>query len=398
MGDTGPLNGLGPGGGGFSVLSVLPSYQIQNPLQVIDIDRVNVFAGLRGDISSSWSYDAYVGYSYSDGSYEQDNWLQGEVDASLDAELDGQGNLVCSAAALAEFPNCVAGDLFTTDALINGILPQDYLDFIGKRTIGRTEYQSVQFAGYVTGPVWELPAGELQTVFGYEFREERIDDVPDEEFQKDNLWGRTSSGVTYGKDQVNEFFMEAEIPLWQDAALADEFTINASWRYTEYDSYGGDDTYRIAANWQVRPQFRLRGTVGTSFRAPDLFEQFLANQTGFSSFFNDPCIDYGTNFDPGTNVYDNCASQGLAPDFGTQGGPSVRSIVGGNPELEAETSDSWTAGFIYHARVFRCVRRSELVRHRAREHGRRSVGRLHPQHLLQLAGAHEPVLSAGRSA
>ncbi len=346
MGNFGPLPDDPTVGRGFTVLSVLPSYQLQDPTQIVDIDRFNTFVGLRGDITSDWSYDAYIGYSYSDGTYAQDNWLQAEVDASLDGEFDSNGNLVCSAAALAEFPDCVAGNLFTEDALLRGILPQDYLDFIGKRTIGTTEYTSYQAVGYVTGPVWELPAGELQTVFGYEFRNEKIDDVPDEEFQKDNLWGRTSSGFTGGDDQVNEFFVEAEIPLWQDAALADEFTVNASWRYTDYKSYGGDSTYRIAANWQIRPAVRIRATQGTSFRAPDLFEQFLANETGFSNFFNDPCIDYGTNFDPGTNVYQNCASQGLAEDFGTEGGPSIRSVVGGNEELEAETSKSWTAGVI----------------------------------------------------
>ena len=333
---------------GGNARAVLPSYGLQNPIQEVDIDRVNTFVGLRGDITSDWTYDAYVGYSFSEGTYEQDTWLQGQVDASLSAELDGGGNLVCTAAGLAEYPDCVAGALFTEDALLRGILPQNYLDFIGKRTMGTTQYQSVQFAGYVTGPVYELPAGELQVVLGYEVREESIDDVSDIEFQNDNLWGRTSSGVTYGKDTVNEFFVEAEIPLWTDAALADEFTINGSWRFTDYDSYGSDDTYRIAANWQIRPAVRVRGTFGTSFRAPDLFEQFLDNETGFADpFVFDICIDYGTNFEPTSNVYQNCAAQGLAPDFGTTGGvPSIRTVTGGNMDLEAETSQSWSAGII----------------------------------------------------
>ena len=332
---------------GVTALAVLPSYELQNPIQEIDIDRVNTFVGLRGDITSDWTYDAYVGYSFSEGTYEQDNWLQGQVDASLSAELDGGGNLVCTAAALAAYPDCVPGNLFTEDALLRGILPQNYLDFIGKRTLGTTQYQSVQFAGYVTGPVWELPAGDIQMVFGYEVREESIDDVPDEEFQNDNLWGRTSSGITYGKDTVNEFFLEAEIPLWTDSALADEFTINGSWRFTDYDSYGSDDTYRVAANWQIRPAVRVRGTFGTSFRAPDLFEQFLANETGFTAALGrDVCIDYGTNFGPSTNVFQNCASEGLAPNFGTGGTPSIRTVTGGNETLEAETSKSWSAGII----------------------------------------------------
>jgi outer membrane receptor protein involved in Fe transport len=344
MGTSGPLAGFG----GFNVLAVLPSYEIQDPTNIIEIDRTNTFVGLRGDITSNWSYDAYVGHSWSDGSYVQDNWLQGQVDASLDAEFDGNGNLVCSAASLALYPNCVAGNLFTEDALLRGILPQDYLDFISKSTAGSTEYTSVQFAGYVSGPLFELPAGELQGVFGVETRREEIDDVPDIEFQNDNLWGRTSSGITRGDDTVREVFMELEFPLLRDSILAEDLTFNGSWRYTDYDSYGGDDTFRLALSYQVIPSLGFRATKGTSFRAPDLFEQYLANETGFvTALGNDPCIDYGTNFDPGTNVYDNCASQGLAEDFGTTGGtPSIRAVTGGNAELVAETSDSWTAGFV----------------------------------------------------
>lgn len=343
MGTSGPLAGFG----GFPVLSVLPSYELQDPANRIEIDRTNTFVGLKGDLTANWSYDAYLGYSWSDGNYKSDNWLQGQVDASLDAVLDGNGNLVCSAASLAQYPDCVAGNLFTEDALLRGILPQDYLDFISKVTVGDTEYTSTQFAGYVTGPLFELPTGELGSVFGVEVRREKIDDVPDIETQNDNLWGRTSSGITRGDDTVTEAFVEFEVPLLSDRRFAENLTFNGSWRYTDYESYGGDDTYRLALNYQVVPWLRVRGTRGTSFRAPDLFEQFLANQTGFvNALSTDPCIDYGTNFDPGTTVYDNCASLGLPEDFGTQGAPSVRAVTGGNPDLFAETSDSWTAGLI----------------------------------------------------
>ena len=357
MGNFGPLGTTGcdpddpddiPGTCGAGALTIVPSYANQDPTNNIDIERTNTFIGIKGDITETWTYDAYIGHSWSDGSYEQDNYLQGQTDASLDAELDGGGNLVCSAASLVLYPDCIAGDLFTEDALLRGILPADYMDFISKRTIGNTVYESDQFSGYVTGRLFDMPAGEVQAVFGYEWREESINDVPDQEAQDDNLWGRTSSGITKGKDTVNEFFTEIEIPLFQDAALAQELTINASWRYTDYDSYGGDDTYRIGLNWQVSDLLLLRGTTGTSFRAPDLFEQFLANETGFANARgNDVCIDYGLNYDPGTNIYDNCAADGLAPDFpGTGGVPSIRTVTGGNPNLLAETSDSWTAGFI----------------------------------------------------
>lgn len=348
MGVNGPLAGFG----GFGVLSVLPSYELQNPTDTIEIDRTNTFVGIRGDISESWTYDAYVGHSWSDGTYSGENWLQGQVDASLDAVLDVGGNLVCSAASLALYPDCVAGDLFTEDALLRGILPQDYLNFISKNSVGSTKYTSEQFAGYVTGPMFEMPAGEVQSVFGFEVRREEIDDVPDIDSQNDNVWGSSAAGITAGSDVVREFFTEVEFPLLADLPGAEELTLSGSWRYTDYNSYGGDDTYRMALSWQIIPAIRLRATTGTSFRAPDLFEQFLGNETGFQDALGrDPCIDYGTNFGPSTTVYQNCAAQGLAPDFGTGGAPFIRTVTGGNQTLNAETSDSVTYGIILQPEI-----------------------------------------------
>ena len=41
--------------------------------------------------------------------------------------------------------------------------------------------------------------------------------------------------------------------------------------------------------------FSIRGTYGTAFRAPALYELFLANQIGFSGQLGlDPCINYLT--------------------------------------------------------------------------------------------------------
>ncbi|MGH1471144.1 MAG: TonB-dependent receptor domain-containing protein [Cellvibrionaceae bacterium] len=346
---TNPFGILGPLGiaDGDVAVPVLPTYEIMSPTQNIEVERSNTFVGIKGDITSEWTYDAYLGYSNSKGIYEAQRFIEDRFYASLDASLDTNNNLVCN--DLVNFPNCVPVDLFTEAALLNGQLPAEFLDFARKDTKGETTYRQKQLSGYVTGPLFELPAGPLNTVIGIEARESYIDDTPDIEAQFDNIYSFTSSGITTGTDKVKEVFTELEIPILSNLFLAEELLIDGSYRYTDYDSYGSDDTYRVRINWQINETLRLRGTKGTSFRAPALYEQFLANQTGFVSPFGaDPCIDYGTNNNPGDNLYDNCASLGLAPDFGTTGAlPSIRSVTGGNQDLEAETSDSWTAGFIF---------------------------------------------------
>ena len=331
--------------GCFNVRPVLPSYELMSNTSTVKVDRINFFLGLDGDISESWSYSAYAGYSWSNGTYTNPSLLSDRVSASLNATVDASGNLVCADSSI---PGCVPANLFTEDALLRGKLPADVLGFITKELEGETTYKTIQFSGYATGRLFEFPSGEdVMAVLGFEIRNEDIHDVPDIDARNNNLWGFTSSGITTGDDTVKEFFAELEVPLLKQVPLAEEMVFNGSVRWTDYDSYGDDVTYRLALDHQVVPLLRLRGTYGTSFRAPDLFEQFLANQTGFANAFLDPCINYGETYEPDDVVYQNCAAEGLPPDHGEDGAPSILNIIGGNPDLKAETADSWTAGIVF---------------------------------------------------
>ncbi len=86
--------------------------------------------------------------------------------------------------------------------------------------------------------------------------------------------------------------------------------------------------------------------MGTSYRAPALFEQYLGNQTGFLSQLSiDPCIDWGESSND--NIRTNCAAAGIPSDY--SGLPSSSALVisgGGVDNLEAETSDAFTAGIV----------------------------------------------------
>lgn len=340
FGTSGPLAPFG----GFAVQPVLMSWNALNPTNEIDVERANVFVGLKGDLTETWTYDAYIGANRSEGTYKAQRILEDRLLASLDSVVDGSGNLVCRDGS--GIPGCVAANWFTEDALLNGNFSPEYLNFIRKNTVGETEYTGSQISANVGGPIFEGWAGEAQAVFGIEYRSEKINDQPDVEAQRDNIFSTTAAGITQGRDTVKEAFAEFEMPLAKNAPFAEEITLNLAGRYTDYDSYGDDTTTRVQLNWQVNPSVRLRATNGTSFRAPDLFEQFLGDQTGFADGFLDPCVNYGDGTQPGDAIYDNCAALGLPEDFGTNGVPGIRTVTGGNQELQAETSESTTVGFV----------------------------------------------------
>src|SRR3546814_1745772 len=71
--------------------------------------------------------------------------------------------------------------------------------------------------------------------------------------------------------------------------MIERLTLSGAARYThvEATARGGaqdsfsDTTWKVGADWAVTEWLRFRGTWGTSFRAPALFELFLQDQTGF---------------------------------------------------------------------------------------------------------------------
>jgi iron complex outermembrane recepter protein len=129
----------------------------------------------------------------------------------------------------------------------------------------------------------------------------------------------------------------------------ERFDVNLSARYSDYDSYGSDTTWKVGANWQVLPSVTLRFTHGTSFRAPSLYELYLGNQIGYSSQSAiDPCFDLANSTTASQTIRNNCASQGIPNSYNALGGSSATVYsTGGQGKLKAETAVANTFGFVW---------------------------------------------------
>jgi len=90
--------------------------------------------------------------------------------------------------------------------------------------------------------------------------------------------------------------------------------------------------------------------LGTSFRAPGLFEQFLADESSaIRQALIDPCIGWAnalTQGDITQQTATNCAADGIPDDYA--GAPIAANIFqgGGFGVLRPETSENYTAGFV----------------------------------------------------
>jgi outer membrane receptor protein involved in Fe transport len=121
--------------------------------------------------------------------------------------------------------------------------------------------------------------------------------------------------------------------------------------------------YNGSAIWAPVRGFRFRANYGRSVRAPNQVELFSPASQNFAPGFGDPCSSI--NIQSGSsNRAANCAAAGRPGGTDPTNNPSgptnppgpgpydfrydssLEISSGGNPLLEAETSDSWTFGFV----------------------------------------------------
>ena len=326
-----------------------------------DVKYYRGVTGVKGDIThmgwfDRFSYDAYIVYSRSDATYTGDSIYNDRVLAT------STGATACNPAVanLSNF-NCAnlpAGGIpWLSQRVLSGNFTQAEANFLFFKTHGSTQYDQVILESDITGDLLTLPAGPLGSAFGVSYRHDRLSDTPDPNAQIGNLWGQTAAGHTAGTDGVGEAYVELNVPVIKNLPFIENLSADLSGRYSDYNSYGSTTTYKVAGNWTVSPELKFRGSVGTSFRAPALYELYLAHQTSFQSQGNvDPCVNYGTN-GVSPKVAASCAALGLAPTYsgvGANGGGASATIFtgGGIGNLQAETSLAKSVGLIVTPKHF----------------------------------------------
>ncbi|MDT7530526.1 TonB-dependent receptor [Sphingopyxis sp. SE2] len=344
MGD--PLNGEFGGN-----LILRPRVLVKSQAQA-DVDYYRGVLGLRGEIGAAWKWDVHGQHSRSDASYTQDVIYQDAI-ASQSLRTRSCAGTVTAIRGV----ECIDID-FTDPRVLRGDFTAQERAFLTGRETGRTLFEQSSAEALLTGKLLTLPAGPVGVAFGANIRRDEIDDTPGEATLAGNVANFTTSGITAGRTVSKELFGEVELPLLAGVPMIERLTLSAAARYThvEATARGGaqdsfsDTTWKVGADWAVTDWLRFRGTWGTSFRAPALFELFLQDQTGFLGQSDiDPCIQTAARLAAGAisqRIFDNCAADGIAPDYAGGIGPATIVSGGGLGRLEPETSTAKTVSVI----------------------------------------------------
>ncbi len=293
-----------------------------------DVDTIYVSGGFDGEFSVGerdlfWDVTAI---------YAENNAKQTKLNQFNARNLNvGLGDpAVCAAT-----PFCVPINIVGA-----GSLTPEMIDFVTYTGVDTSDQDLTDVSANLSGELFDLPAGSLGFAIGFEHREEDGSFIPDPVVAAGETADVPTSPTTGGYD-VDEFYGEIVVPILKDAPGFDSLTFSAAARVSDSSLFDSETGSKLSINWGPTENLMLRASYSEGFRAPNIGELF-----NLGSRFDAQISDRCSNLLPSSPDAANCAALGVPPGY-TQINPQISVDTGGNPNLQPETSETWTAGFTW---------------------------------------------------
>jgi iron complex outermembrane recepter protein len=255
---------------------------------VHDMEMLRGVGGLRGSFGSTWQWEvAATASTETDDAVATNQINAARVNAAL-AATD-------PASALNPFVDGPVG----SPELLASLIEQNVHHHFSR---GR------QFSAFTRGELFDLPAGPLQAVIGGEWRDESV------------IYDDLIEAVDASRD-VTAAFTELRVPLIASAATRrDVLAMTLAARLDDYSDFGSTVNPQFGLMWRPTADMLFRGSYGTSFRPPSLFE------------LHSPQIIAAN-----VQVVDRARGNAIS---------NVPLVIGGNTDLRPIEAESMTAGFV----------------------------------------------------
>lgn len=320
--------------------------------------------GIRGTFNDDWKYEVSGNY----GEFDERTKVLGNLNVQrfllgMDAVRGPNGQIVCgsqldASRANDDFggnPANLARDIAACQPINpfgEGNISQAAKNYVLQDTVSVGKITQFVGSAFVAGDSskwFNLPGGPVGFSVGAEYRRETAF------FQEDPL---VESGYTFYNAiakfdppsfEVKEAYGELRLPILKDNFIH-ELTLTGAGRVADYKgSTGTVYAYNGGVDFAPIEDIRFRAAYARSVRAPNLSELYSPQSQNFAPGFADPCsarnIATGSQFRAA-----NCASAGAPAGYDFVYQQSLEIISGGNPDLKAETSDSYTYGVVLQPR------------------------------------------------
>lgn len=304
--------------------------------------------GVKGDIGSSFGYDAFVqsGKVIYQQTYKNDFSIV-RTTRALDVVRDASGNAVCRSVLDGTDPNCVPYDIFSLGKVSPAAL--NYLQTPGfQKGFTAQNVVGASFNGDLTdfGIKSPLASSGLGFALGLERRTEKMELSTDAAFTTGDLAGQGGPTIGVGGQySVNDVYGELRMPLIEKAPLAELLNLSLTYRRSNYSTNQSANTYGVGVEYAPIKAVKFRGSYQEASRAPNIVELYAAQAIGLYDNDADPCAGATP-----TATAAQCARTGVtAAQYGRipdSPAGQYNAIFGGNPNLKPEDAKSLTFGVI----------------------------------------------------
>jgi len=289
-----------------------------------------VATGLKGSFLKNWSWDA----AYTHG----ETHSRTDVQSTRLRASDVGGEAVNAITPPAGY----AGTIYRTPAgapvicassvatPTNGCIPIDYIGLNSISPEARAKYLQPAWqtrkikqdtvAANVHGGLVDLWAGPLDVAVGGEYRRDTAVGAVDPITASGAFVNTQVSALPLIKRSVVEGYIEGSLPLLKDSPLGKSFVVDGALRRTHYNAFGNATTWKVGGVYKPTDDGLIRVTKSRDIRAPTAAES-----------------------NPNTTAV--LLPLTVPSQFGG-GTVTVATIQGGNPNLNLEKADTFTAGVV----------------------------------------------------
>jgi iron complex outermembrane receptor protein len=282
---------------GLAPASEFVRYNFANDLPSNDSQgfarNYEVTVGARVELPANWRFETLATYGEGRDFSETRNGV----------------NNAALAAALASANPATAFDPFglhrTNPSVLVGLANQIFL--------APTDNEFLGIEARLDGKLFALPAGDVLLATGYERQE--LD------FHIGGARGAPTTPVTFRNFSrtVDSLYVELLVPVIANGGPGlQSLDINIAGRLDDYSDVGDTTNPKVGLDWGLAEGLSVRGTYGTSLRAPSFPELYGNSNNLFRQNYTDPTI-------------------GGAQRVGV-------ALSGGNLDLKPEESTTWTVG------------------------------------------------------
>lgn len=375
-------------------------------------DTYRVVLGIEGSFNNGWNYELAGNYGRFEQTVRSSN--QVIVDrffAAIDAVADpATGEAACRSSVDPNAPaqttpfdipvwdpgyysftpgdgSCVPLNIWAGETGIT----QAATDWVTRDTETETVIEQTVLTGFLGGDTedwFTMPAGPISFAMGFEWRREESSlefdsfargvlpsgspfgggtDIADVSANAQLLFQPALPNRNeVGAYEATDVYLELAVPLLSEVFLAESLEMELAVRASDYTTIGNATTWKAGLSWAPIQDIRFRGTLSEAVRAPNINELF-APQTGATSRPPDPCDSAQITAIGEDNptlagqIQANCVADlqsiGFNP-FDAEGNYSFSdplsaafpALEGGNVNLQEETAETWSAGFVFQPR------------------------------------------------